>query len=195
MRRGAPMSARFWRPLYRAFIHVESAALTLAGLAMFVIMIIASADVMMRYLFNAPFVWTHELIRLYLIPILVYLAVSGAFAAHAHIAVDILQYRLSPRRRQWTYLITDALGAVFFAAIAWGTFWRAHGEYVDGDVLAGIILWNVWPSSAIVSFGSLLLAIRAAAHTVLRAITLATGEELIGVPPLAVEEDFSAEVQ
>ncbi|HTV67852.1 MAG TPA: TRAP transporter small permease [Rhizobiaceae bacterium] len=181
--------------LQRGFLAIESASLFVAAFAMLLIMLVASADVLMRYMFNAPFTWTHELIRLYLVPAIVYLAVSAAFAANAHIAVDIIQYYISDRARQWTYLVTDALGAVLFAAIAWVAAERAYDEYVSGDVLSGIILWHVWPSSAIVAFGSLLLGLRAAGQAFLRATSLGTGVEQIGLPPLAVEEDFETEAR
>lgn len=165
----------------------------LAALSMFAIMIIAAADVGMRYLFNAPFIWAHELISLYLVPILVYFAISATFAVHGHISVDLLQYRIPDRARHACYMVSSALVSALFAALVVQAFHRSLDEYLAGNVLAGVIAWPVWPSSAIVVLGSLMLCLRAGVDAVLRAMTLFSHREVVELPPLAVEDEMQLE--
>lgn len=165
----------------------------LAALSMFAIMVIAAADVGMRYVFNAPFVWAHELISLYLVPILVYFAISATFAVNGHISVDLLQYRLPDRARHACYLVAAALTSALFAALAVQAFHRSLDEYLAGNVLAGVIAWPVWPSSAIVVLGAVMLCLRTAVTAVLHAITLFSRREVVELPPLAVEDEMQLE--
>lgn len=165
----------------------------LAALSMFAIMVIAAADVGMRYVFNAPFVWAHELISLYLVPILVYFAISATFAVNGHISVDLLQYRIPDRARHACYMVSSALVSVLFALLVVRAFHRSLDEYLAANVLAGVIAWPVWPSSAIVVLGSAMLCLRAGVNAVLHAVTLFSRREVVELPPLAVEDEMQLE--
>jgi TRAP-type C4-dicarboxylate transport system permease small subunit len=143
----------------------------------------------MRYLFNAPFIWSHDVIRLYLVPAIVYLAVSHAFAQNAHVSVDLLQYHIPRRARHLCAAVTGACVAVLFAVIARGTAARAWEEFAGGDILAGLIAWQVWPSSALVAAGSVLLTLRAGVHAVQHLRAALGGPERIAPPALSVDED------
>ena len=78
---------------------VERVAGVVAAVALAAIMFIATGDVAMRYVFNKPFAWAYDLISLYLMVALFYLVVSGTYAHHAHVAVDIREN--SPTYGQW----------------------------------------------------------------------------------------------
>lgn len=176
------------------FNRIDAIFSALAAIALGLIMLIATADVLMRYAFNDPLHWSHETIRLYLIPVIVYFAVSATFREGAHISVDLLQYRFSRRMRHVSYLIISALTVILFAAIAWVALWRAVEEFIGDDVLAGAILWPVWWSSAFVCLGSILLTIRAAVHVVLHLQSVRSGEDLIELTPLATAENAARSV-
>lgn len=176
-----------------AFTAFERWVTTLAALSMFAIMVVAAADVGMRYLFNAPFIWAHELISLYLVPVLVYFAISATFAVNGHISVDLLQYKISDRARHACYMVGSALTCVLFAALAVQAFHRSLDEYLAGNVLAGVIAWPVWPSSAIVVLGSVMLFLRSGVNAVLHGIVLFAARNVIELPPLAVEDEMQLE--
>lgn len=170
------------RALLRALGLVERVATAIACALMFAIMVIVSADVAMRYVFNSPFGWAYDLISLYLMAGLFFLALSPAYAAGAHVSVDILQQRLGPRAFRATEVITTAASLAVFILIAWAGFGRALDSFRSGDVLAGAIPWPTWPAFALVPFGSGLLAFRLLLHLVNHLAGLATGRELLPLP-------------
>ena len=179
----------------RAFQSVEYLVSGLAAVAMFAVMIIATADVGMRYVFNSPFIWSQELIRLYLAPIIVYFTLSFAYRQHAHISVDILQYRISGRARHACAFVTALVVVFLFSMVAVGSFERALDEWRSDDVLAGIIAWRVWPASAIVTVGSTLMVIRGLAHAIQHARSLLAQEDHIELAPLAIYDDTSVRTE
>jgi TRAP-type C4-dicarboxylate transport system permease small subunit len=164
---------------------IEEATGLLAALVMFLIMVIAAADVGMRYVFNSPFSWAYDLIGLYLMTGLFYFVLSGTFAHHAHVSVDILQHYMTPRQRRLCEIVVCALSLLLFAAITYAGAERALVSYSDGDVLAGLIPWPTWPSIALVPFGAGLLTLRLALHLVAHLGAVITGIETIELTPVS----------
>ena len=60
-----------------------------------VLLVVMSAQVLWRYVFNDPIYWSEELAR-YLFVWLTFLAASMAFRDHKHMAVDLIQPFLGP---------------------------------------------------------------------------------------------------
>lgn len=164
---------------------IEGVADLLAAAVMFLIMVIAAADVGMRYIFNSPFSWAYDLIALYLMTGLFYFVLSGAFAHHAHVSVDILQHYMTPLQRRLCEIVICASALLLFAAITYAGAARALDSYIEGDVLAGLIPWPTWPSIALVPFGAGLLTLRLALHLIAHLVTLITGTETIALTPVS----------
>ena len=173
------------RAINRALQGIEEVTGLLATLVMFLIMIIAAADVGMRYLFNSPFSWAYDLIALYLMTGLFYFVLSGAFAHHAHVSVDILQHYMTPLQRRLCEIVVCASALLLFAVITYAGAVRALDSYIEGDVLAGLIPWPTWPSIALVPFGAGLLTLRLALHLVAHLGALITGTETIALTPVS----------
>src|SRR3546814_15061757 len=68
------------RQVIRGLGRLEDAAGILAAIVMFLIMVIATTDVMLRYVFNSPFSWSYDFNGLYLMTALFYLGLSGTLA-------------------------------------------------------------------------------------------------------------------
>lgn len=164
---------------------VERAASLLAALSLFLIMAIVASDVAMRYLFNAPWGWSYDFISLYLIVGLFFLALSRTFAVNGHISVDLLHHVLSPGARRSCELVICVLSAGFFGLMTQAGAARAVEHYGAGDVLAGAFAWPTWLSVAFVPFGAGLLTLRLVLSGLCHAYTLATGREIIVLPPIA----------
>lgn len=171
--------------LMRLLARLEAATGAIAAAAMFLIMIVATADVAMRYLFNSPFAWAYDLIALYLMVGLFYFVLSGAFAHHAHVAVDILQGFMSATQRRLCEITTCVLSAALFALIAYAGAERAWTSYVAGDVMAGLIEWPTWPSIALIPLGSGMLTLRLALHAVAHILSLFSAEPVIALVPVS----------
>lgn len=168
--------------LFKALGVVDRVTSTIGTVFLFLIMIVVFGDVVMRYVFNSPFSWAYDLIALYLMAGVFFLVLSDAYAAHAHVNVDILQQRLPPAGIRVTELVTCAVGIVVFSLIAWFGWLRALDSYRAQDVMAGAIPWPMWPSIALAPFGATILALRLAANFLGNLLSLATGRDLVPLP-------------
>jgi TRAP-type C4-dicarboxylate transport system permease small subunit len=176
------------RRIGHALARVEGAMTVVAAALLFVIMMLVVADVFMRYVAGRPFSFTYDLVGLYLMTGVFYLVLSHAQAAHAHVAVDILLARFSMPARRLADMASCLAGGSVFALITAAGYQRALDNYLSDDVLAGAIPWPTWASAALVPIGAGLLVLRLAATFVGHVASLATGRDLVGVPPLSTAE-------
>ncbi|MDB5512635.1 MAG: transporter small permease [Enterovirga sp.] len=167
--------------LHSVIALVERIATWIAAATMFAIMIIVSADVFMRYVFNSPLGWAYDIISLYLMAAVFFLVLSHAYQAGAHVSVDILQQRLPATPFRITEVITTGASLVVFLVITWVGWRRMTDSFLEGDVVAGAIPWPTWPALALVPFGCGLLALRLAIAFVGHLGSLATGRDLVPI--------------
>jgi TRAP-type C4-dicarboxylate transport system permease small subunit len=143
---------------------------------MLAIMLVVTADVVMRYLFNSPFAWAYDLIALYLMAGVFYFVLSDAYRAGAHVGIDILHARMGPRARRAADLVTAGVSLALFALIAYVGAERAREGFANDEVLAGEIAWPMWLSAIIVPIGCALLLLRLALQFVRNLVGAATPE-------------------
>jgi TRAP-type C4-dicarboxylate transport system permease small subunit len=142
-------------------------------LCLFALMIVVTADVAARYFFNHPFLWSHDLVTLYLTPALFFLVLADSFQSGAQVNVDVLHSRLPRVVQRAAGTLWSLLSALVFALIAYAGATRALAAFASGDVTAGIVPWPTWPSAALVPFGAGMLAIRLFVRAVTQAAVLA----------------------
>lgn len=164
---------------------IERAFSMAASVILFAIMAIVATDVAMRYLLNAPFIWSYDLISLYLELALFYFALSRTFDTHTHVGVDIVHYYVTQRMRRVLEMATCAVSMPLFALIAYAGGMRALSALAGADVIAGAIAWPTWISIALVPLGTGLLTLRLAVNLIAHTVALATGANTIPLPPLA----------
>lgn len=175
--------------LERAVAAVEQAASLLAASVLFAVMLIVSADVAMRYVFNRPFGWTYDLISLYLMGALFYFALSATFAAGAHVSVDVVATRLPAGVRRALQVVIALVSACLFATIAWRAAGQAAVDYASGAAVSGEVLWPTWASDVLVPIGCGLLTLRLLLHALMHALSLLTGRDLVPIDPGAGTTD------
>lgn len=141
---------------------LERAVALVAVGFMLAIMLVVTADVAMRYLFNSPFAWAYDLIALYLMAGVFYFVLSDAHRENAHVGIDILHARMGPRARRAADLVTAGVSLVMFSLIVYIGAERAWENFANDEVLAGNIPWPMWLSAIIVPIGSALLVLRLA---------------------------------
>ncbi len=166
---------------------IEKVTATIAAVLMFAIMIIVSADVVMRYVFNRPFSWTYDLISLYVMAGVFFLSLSNTYAVNGHVAVDILMPRFSILTRRLCMIVSNIVGLAIFIPIGWLGYQRALDNYVSSDVLAGAIPWPTWLSAVLVPIGAGLLSLRLLVHLVANVASVVTGQSFIPLPAVAGE--------
>jgi TRAP-type C4-dicarboxylate transport system permease small subunit len=145
---------------------------------MFAIMVIVFADVAMRYLLNSPLAWSYDLISLYLMVAVFFLALSATQRDGHHVRVDILLVRCRPRVRHAMELLGNALTAVvMFAIVVQGSF-KVRDSWQGDAVVAGAIPWPTWATAVFVPIGAGLLLLRLLFSLWSLAAAIADGSEV-----------------
>ncbi|PWC39522.1 TRAP transporter small permease [Azospirillum sp. TSO35-2] len=168
----------------RTLVRAENLLGTIATLLILSIMVIVTADVVLRYLFHSPIEWAFDVISLYLMAGVFFLSLSGTHADHGHVGVDLLLQRLAPTGRRLAETLTCLVSIPFFAAMAKVGADRAIDSFLNHDALSGLIAWPTWIASALVPVGAGLLALRLVLRLVSQIASLATGRDYAAVIPL-----------
>jgi TRAP-type C4-dicarboxylate transport system permease small subunit len=166
---------------------IEAVLRTVAAGCLLAVMLIIFSDVIARYFFNSPLIWTYELVGMYLMPALFYFAVSDTLAEDHHIAVDVLcRWFPVPLRR-----IIEALSSALMAAIFFWLIWlfgqSAFANYRSGAVVMGAREWPTWIPELIVVIGSTAIALRLCGRVAGHLVSLLTGKPVIGLPRSTLE--------
>jgi TRAP-type C4-dicarboxylate transport system permease small subunit len=148
------------------------------------IMFIVFSDVLMRYVANSPISWAYDVINLYLMAGLYFLALSYTYAAHAHIGVDILLHRLPKVGVRLAECLSCLVAIPLFALISKAGFERGHENWANGDVVSGPIAWPTWIGPAVMAVGAGLMVARLGFRLVGNLASLATGRSVVSMPDL-----------
>lgn len=175
----------------RILTFLERCLNNIASLALFLIMLIVVADVMLRYFFNSPFAWSYELISLYLMVVLFFFSLSDTLSHNAHVSVDILQNYMPVKLRHAADMIGYGCASVVFAGIVYMSATRTWESYVGSDVIAGSIAWPTWLSSIAVPIGAGLLFLRMLFRFIGHALSLLMNRSVISLPPVSGSGEVS----
>ncbi|NBX88612.1 MAG: TRAP transporter small permease [Betaproteobacteria bacterium] len=155
---------------------IENALMTLAGAALAFIMLIVVADVILRYFFSSPLSWSHEIISMYLVTQVFFLALAGTFRDGGHIKVDLFDRF----QNTWVFSVAEILAIcmtlLFFCLMLQQM--AAHGwqVFLSNDILDGAIPWPTWPPYFLGTVGVGLLILRMALILFKKIILLSKGE-------------------
>ena len=112
-------------------------------------------DVILRYVFNAPFSGSFEFTE-YLMSAIVFLAMSYTGWAGGHVSVDLFEKWLDRPALRFLPAIMALLGSVLFAVIAW----QATRETIATiGQFSNMLRWPHYPFRFIVAFGAAMFAL------------------------------------
>jgi len=141
---------------------LENAAAVVAGGLMLVMMVLASADAILRYSINSPIRIQAYLTENYLMLAVAVLPMAWGFRTGGYIRLNMLEPVL-PRAAYVVLLRAGLLVSSAFTALMCGTGWMRFREaYEANEVHMGVIDWPVAWSWVWVPIGSGLLAARLA---------------------------------
>jgi TRAP-type C4-dicarboxylate transport system permease small subunit len=123
------------------------------------VMFFVGAEVVMRYVFNAPIAGHLEGSEL-LLPIIVFLALSYTQATHGHVGMDLVLDALAPTPRRYATMFTLLVSVVLCAILAFFSFKHAYQLWVYDDVTMTPPYLPTWPSGAAITLGYFLISIR-----------------------------------
>ena len=167
---------------------VERGLVVLSSVAMAAIMFIVVADVTMRYIMGAPLSWSYNLIGLYLMVAVFFLALSDTLHNHGHIAIDIFQHAIPHRLRHFSMAVGYALSTAIMALIAWQAWLRFRSAYLNDDRIAAVIPWPTWIAYFIVTVGCAVVTLRCLYRTFGHAASGVSGRDMVELPPPPVTD-------
>ncbi|SDX12017.1 TRAP transporter small permease [Litoreibacter albidus] len=167
--------------LDRALMRVEYLSAWIAGLTIFVVMVLVTAEVLMRRLFNAPIQGQVDFISLAMVTFSL-LCISYCYRQAGHIRMDMLQNAFSGRLAWATHLLATCIGLFLILAILPGTWTHFMRAWTLGDSTIGIGL-PTWPSKLAAPVGLGILAVRLTLELwVFGRLVLDPTRDPIGVP-------------
>ena len=129
---------RILKPLERWGTAVENALLVLLLALM---MLLASAQIVLRLFFDTGIIWSDELLKI----LVLWIALVGSIATsrnRRHLRIDLLSHYVPERWARWPAVVVDAFAAVVCGTIAWHSA-RYVVLAIDDTVLIGIPAWTV----------------------------------------------------
>jgi TRAP-type C4-dicarboxylate transport system permease small subunit len=158
---------------WRVFLAVERWLNNIGAAVLAAMMLLVTANVTCRYIFNRPILGTLEITEFFMVGA-VYLALSYTQFLKAHINISLVTSLLPERKALLCDLVTYLIGCAFFSLIVWQGTLMTLDSYEMEEVTFGTIELLEWPVKMVVPFGSLIVAIRFLADAV------NTGKRLFG---------------
>lgn len=154
----------------------------LSAVLVLVLMGLMVYEVAMRYLFNAPTMWSYDLSTMSLGAIVV-LSVAYTILTDAHVRVDLLHPLFGARAKPAVDLVGHAL--VMLPLLVWLTWelWdHFYGAYLI-DERTGASAWNplIWPFRGVMVVGAAVWTLQTVAEVIKAACRLA-GRPLVETP-------------
>ncbi|MBN1189677.1 MAG: TRAP transporter small permease [Dehalococcoidales bacterium] len=119
--------------------------------------LLITADVILRRLFNSPLPWSLELVEIMLV-LVVFFSVAYCGSRQGHVSIDVLVSRFPQRLQSVIDIIVNVLGFLVFATMCWGSITSAiHTMHVNR--ITGLLPIPVFPFVLAVALGSCLLAL------------------------------------
>lgn len=132
---------------------------TLALAALAIIAVFTTINVIARYFFAAPIPGSLNIILLYFMPPLIFLALARVQATNAHIAATLFVDRMSIRAQQICRIVVTLVILVTVVLMTWGSFHELLEAW--GKTLGGSPELPIGPSWIFVPLGLAAISLRA----------------------------------
>ena len=130
---------------------------SIGAVLLFFLMIAGAADVIGRYLFNAPINGTIERSEL-MLGLMVALSWGYTQIKKGHVNVELFINHFPPRMRAITELVTTVITLVLFILIVWHSTIMALETHKSGEVVF-VIHWPLAPFQLFVPLGGIILCL------------------------------------
>ncbi len=144
----------------RLFSRLANGLHLLAGIAMTIMMLQVTADVLLKYLFNSPIQGTIELVATYYMVAIAFLPLAYLALHERHVSVDIVVQTMEPRMKRFTMVFANFVSAIYCALLAWRGAVNAIRATQVGEVWAAALVdIPVWPTRWFFPAGAALAAV------------------------------------
>ena len=185
-----PVSDTPFAKLDRSYHMIERALNYVAAAFIFALMLLACAEVFMRFVFNSPIHGQADLVEI-MIPTMGFFGLAYCQRLAGHVRMELLIHRMKGRAL-WLFEFTSNLATILIVLVMiWGTWTNFLNAYEIGDTSMDAQI-PVWPPKLIITVGFCLLLIRCviAFFGYIRLIAHPDAEP-IGVPISPTVEDVA----
>ena len=137
-----------------------------AGLALFMMMVIGAADAFFTKALSLPLPGVYELTETLMV-MSAFLALALAQANRGHIRVTLFVGLLAPRLRAFFDVVGSVLTAVLFVGIAWFGWVSAVHSFNVGEFSPGSLPLPLWPARLALAIGASFMVIQSLADLAL----------------------------
>lgn len=147
-----------------AFERLLVALSTIGGIVLLLMMIHISADVFMKYVFNAPLQGTLEIVSSYYMVLGVFLPLPLVEWRRQAILVDVVFMQMPRWLKLACVVLVLAVMAALYGAFAWQTWNDALRAFSRNEIAMGPAQTVIWPSRFVLPLGFGLAGIIALWH-------------------------------
>ena len=140
--------------------------LALAAIAVAMILLNISLDVVLRVLFNAPLDSTIEIVSYYYMIPIAFLPIMTLELKNQHVATDLFYRNFSNRLKRVSVLVAGLLTVLLYGALTYFTFEQAVNSTMRGEVSMGSNYLPIWPVRWVLPFVFLTSGIAAVAQVI-----------------------------
>lgn len=145
--------------LRRTKSRAESIATHFSCAIVLVMVLLSTADVICRYVFNSPIPGGVELEVMCLIA-LIYLGLPYVQSIRGHINLEILHSHVTPITQKYLTIFGHIVCLVPFAMITWQGSMQAIKSWMTGEFEPGIVRYPLGPAKTAIAIGALLFCLR-----------------------------------
>jgi C4-dicarboxylate transporter, DctQ subunit len=121
-------------------------------------MVLTTADVIARYVFNSPTMWADEMAS-YLLIAIVFLGLAQNLRTDGHIRIDVITNLVSPRVRLVLEVFAYAIGVLFSAVLIGGVWTRFANFWTRHTLSDSPLMTPLWIAMVPVVVGAVVLGL------------------------------------
>lgn len=145
--------------IFRLINLVSELGGSLAGALLWIIAVIVTYEVVVRYLFNTPTTWVQES-SVYLWMGVGFLGAACALKHNSHFAITIFIDKLSARNRRRMQITTNTIGFAYSLVFVYQGYLQAKFAYDLDDISTGLMATPLWIPWMTIPVGGILLALQ-----------------------------------
>ena len=123
------------------------------------LVLIVALDVVLRYIFNRPLLWSWD-VNMQLLGVIAVMGGGYALLKRGHIGVDVFAMRLSPRARAILDMITAPLFFLGIGVLLWKSGQTAWTAVIREETTVGAVSMPLYPFRVIMVIGILLFLLQ-----------------------------------
>lgn len=162
---------------------IDRILVVISAVATIAVMLIVTADVVMRYFFVRPLAWAYDAIGLYMMATIFFLALPFSLRQHSHISVDVIVHLIPRRLRHAIEAFGYAAMTAILGLLVWLTADRLTAAFRNSEIVDGAVSLPAWIAQVPVLIGASVLAIHCLIRCVLHTISIVSGRQLVAFAP------------